>query len=86
VKVQIENNFYLESDSMQFIIKEYVGRTDKEGRDVTNTLGYFGTVQGALDYFYLKRKVKESTATNLVELLADIKALKELLNQTLGGV
>ena len=86
MKVQIENNLYLESDSMQFIVKEYTGNftTDKKtGKEIEQykTHGYFPNVEFALKH-YLKMKVMESTAQTLGELLQDIRRIREYIEST----
>jgi hypothetical protein len=81
MKVHIEGKIYLESDTMQFILKEYTGaisidkKTGKE-TEVCNNIGYFTTIQSAL-LRLLKMKLADSTATNLVEMIADIKRIEE---------
>jgi len=57
VKVQIEDNLYLESDEYQFIIKEYTGKTDGTGRELYKTHGYFPTLKSALNERYIESKV-----------------------------
>ena len=82
MKVQIENNFYRESDAMQFILKEYTGAitTDKDGkeREVSKTIGYYTNVQSALKKF-LTMKIMDSTATTLRELHDEIGSIREYI-------
>lgn len=83
MKVQIEDKLYLESDGMQFILKEYTGRTAiKDGKtsEVTNTKGYFQTVEGALT-FLVKMKLMESTATDLQTLISSVKEVRDYLKE-----
>ena len=86
MKVQIENNLYLESDSMQFIVKEYTGNftTDKKtGKEIEQykTHGYFPSVVYALNHV-VKMKVMESTAQTLGELQEDIRRFREYIDST----
>ena len=85
MKVQIENNLYLESDSMQFIVKEYYRKKNKDGEETDDigekTHGYFPNVEFALKH-YLKMKIMESTATTLGELLGDIRRIREYIEST----
>lgn len=80
MKVQIENKLYLESDSQQFILKEYVGRFDDKGNEQYKVHGYFPGVQYALKHF-MKMKVMASTAKTLDELQRDIKNIREYIEK-----
>lgn len=86
MKVNIEGNFYLESDSMNFIVKEYTGKVsvdEKSGKETElyNTHGYYPTVHSALKAFMVM-KIKESTAADLKGLIADIRRIEEWLKST----
>lgn len=89
MKVQIEGDMYLESDSFQFIVKEYTGKTYTDAKgNVTehyNTHGYFPSIESALRYV-LRMKIKESTATNLQELIADLRRIEEWLHEQLKEI
>jgi hypothetical protein len=80
MKVHIEGNLYLESDNMQFILKEYTGaisvdkKTGKE-TEVCNNVGYYTNIHSALKALMVM-KIKDTTATNLSELSADIKRIE----------
>lgn len=81
MKVHIEDNLYLESDGMQFIIKEYTGniyKDKKTGKETEsfNTHGYFNSVQSACRHL-LKIKLMESTATDLKTLLQGVQEIRE---------
>lgn len=81
MKVQIEENLYIESDSQQFILKEYTGKQSiKDGvaTDLFKTHGYFSTLESALNKF-TKMKIMESTASNLSELIADVKSIRSYI-------
>lgn len=86
MKVQIEGNIYLESDSMQFILKEYTGavsvdkNTGKE-TEVYNTIGYFTNVQSALMRL-LRMKLMSSTVGTLDALLIDMKRIEYEIKKT----
>lgn len=82
MKIQIEDNLYIESDSMQFIIKEYSGKqTVGEGGKVTEnykTHGYYPDVKSCLNKI-VKMKVMDSTATTISELLEEVKGIREYI-------
>jgi hypothetical protein len=79
LKVQIEGNLYIESDPHQFIIKEYTVRKDGKGEGKPIIHGYFTSLESALKKI-IKIKVKESTATTLLELVQDIKRIEEYIH------
>ncbi|MNG15810.1 hypothetical protein D3C84_996610 [compost metagenome] len=78
MKILIEGQIYIESDPHQFIIREYTGKFYGEGdkrKEAYNNLGYFTSLPAALR-FLLKREIKESTATDLKALLADMRRIE----------
>ncbi|WP_044648328.1 hypothetical protein [Paenibacillus terrae] len=83
MKIQIEGSLYLESDGMQFILKQYTGKTTlvkltgKEAEQY-KTHGYFSTVEGALKKV-VKMKVMESTATTIGELLKELEGIRQYI-------
>lgn len=84
---EVKGRVYLESDTMQFIIKEYTGKTRKEKdgseTELFNTLGYVTDPEAAMR-FMLKLKIKESTAADLKALLSEIREIKAWLHEVLG--
>lgn len=95
MKVQIENNLYLESDGRQFIIKEYTGKHDRNGNKIFKVHGHFSNLSYAFKKFF-RMKLEESTLLTLGELVEhvqnieqyimsefDAKALKRAVNASL---
>lgn len=82
MKVHIEKNLYLESDERQFILKEYTGKqtTSESGKitDLFKLHGYYTSVESAINGF-VKMKIRESTATNLKELITSFREIKEYI-------
>ncbi|MHA7967733.1 hypothetical protein ACX93W_26830 [Paenibacillus sp. CAU 1782] len=72
----IKGRLCLESDSMQFIIREYNGKLDASGKEISKTHGYFPNVSFAL-HKVIKMKIMKSTATTLQELREDIRKIEE---------
>jgi hypothetical protein len=83
MKVQVEGNIYLESDEHQFIIKEYTGKIDKNGNDLYTTHAYVTSLESAFK-FLVKLKVKQSTASNLNELIIDLKRIEQFIRDQLS--
>ncbi|MDH6670203.1 hypothetical protein M2277_000847 [Paenibacillus sp. LBL] len=85
MKVCIENNLYIESDGMQFILKEYTGKQSvgENGKttDLYKTYGYYPTVGSALNKV-VKMKVMDSTAHTLGELLREVEGIREYIEST----
>lgn len=85
LKVFIERTFnedgtergelYLESDSMQFILREYNGKKDAKGTELSKNVGYYSSVKSALTAL-IKMKVMQSTAKTLLELREDIRRIE----------
>lgn len=86
MKVFIEETFnedgtkrgdlYLESDSMQFILREYNGKLDGKGNEQSKNIGYYTDVKSAL-LKLIKLKVMQSTASTLQELHDDIRRIEQ---------
>lgn len=83
MKVHIEGDLYLESDDIQFIIKEYTGKTDATGRELYKTHGYFPSVQSAVKHL-VKMKVMRSTAQTLSELHQDVLRIEQYIESALS--
>jgi len=83
MKVHIEGNLYLESDELSFIIREYTGKTDKQGKKLCKTHGYFNSIQAAVKHI-VKMKVKESTANTLSELIQDVERIEQWIESKLS--
>jgi hypothetical protein len=81
---KIEKDIYLESDEMNFTLKRYAGKFDDKGREIGETLGFFSNIDSALR-FMLKRKIKDSAAKNLSELLAELQKINGGLTITFGA-
>ncbi len=79
MKVHIEGNLFLESDLHNFIIKEYLPRKEGKASGKVVVLGYFSNFHSAIKYL-VKLKLKQSTATNLLELSRDLKQIEEYIH------
>lgn len=78
MKVQLEENLYIESDAYQFIIREYTTRNDGNGPGKTIVHGYFSKLEHAVKHL-ITMKVKKSTATTLGELRKDMARIEEYI-------
>lgn len=84
MKVKIEGNVYLESDSLQFIIKEYNGNMDKHGRELYKVHGYFSTTNSAIKYL-LKMKIMASTQHTLEKLLIELERVEQSILSSISA-
>lgn len=78
----IKGKLYLESDAMQFILREYRGtRTDKKGvvTDITVTHGYYTDVKSAVNKL-IKMKIMQSGAETLLELREDVRRIEQAVS------
>jgi uncharacterized lipoprotein YajG len=80
MKIKVEDNLYIESDHLQFYIRKYSGKTDKDGRETYNVLGYFSSLNQAIKYL-AKHKVMKSDATTVQELLNDLRRIENRINE-----
>jgi hypothetical protein len=80
---EVKGKIYIESDERQFVIKEYNGATttDKHGKvtEVSKTHGYYANINQCVKHIALRMKVKESTATTLLELAEDVKRIERFI-------
>lgn len=83
MKVQIEGKLFLESDERQFILKEYTGKHDKDGKDTFKILGFYGTIQQAVKAF-VRMKIKQSTAVTLSELVLDVNRIEAYIESKIS--
>ncbi|OPH61837.1 hypothetical protein BC351_00935 [Paenibacillus ferrarius] len=88
MKVEIEPNLFIESDTHGYQVVKYTGyRFDKKlNRDVEtyNVLANFQTVKGCAKWISLSLKVKESTAATLKELVQDVKRIEKYIENKIN--
>jgi hypothetical protein len=59
-----KGTLYVESDERQYMLNEYNGKQDKDGRDIYKTHGFYPSVESALQKV-LKLRIGRSTAQTL---------------------
>lgn len=80
MKLHVEGNLYVESDERQYIVREYLGTFDKEGRENQKTPHHFKTFGGVLRYL-LNKELRATTATTLFELLKEFERIETKLTE-----
>jgi hypothetical protein len=87
MKVLIEENIYIESDTHGYQVKQYNGtRFDEKLNkeiDITSTLANYSTIKGCCK-FILNMKIKESTASTLGELLEDVERIETYIESKIS--
>lgn len=81
---EVKGKIFIESDSMQFIIKIYNGKIDGKGNEVYDNKGFYTTPTGALRAV-IRMKVHESTATTLKELVTDMRRIEQFVKSKFEG-
>lgn len=70
---EAKGKLYIESDSMQFIVKEET--KSKDGRDYSINHDFFSHLSQAAQ-FVVKMNIMQSTAKDLQELLRELRTIK----------
>lgn len=86
MKVKIENKLYIESDDMNYTVKEYTGKFDKAdpSKELFKVHGYHATLKHAVEKV-IRMKITKSTATSLKELLSDIKRIEKEVHDLINA-
>ena len=76
MKIQVEDKLFIESDDMQFIIKQYSGKFDKKTEKETyKVLGYFSTLKQAVKHL-IKLQCMESTVNTFQQLFDELDRIE----------
>ena len=65
--IHIKDDYYIDSDAYQFILKQDMHRVDKEGKPVFDLIGYYATVEQALRG-YMKTQMRGYSLDELLFL------------------
>ncbi|RWQ72960.1 hypothetical protein [Bacillus cereus] len=89
MNVQINDDYRLISDKHNVILQEKYEKVDNETKEKTGKfdfkdVGYYPTVEMALKGF-LRKATLNSKATNLKELLEEIKSIRKLISELAGN-
>jgi hypothetical protein len=75
MKIQVEDKLFIESDGMQFILKQYSEKPDKNGNETYKVLGYFSTLKQVVKYL-IKKDCMESTVTTFQQLFNELDRIE----------
>lgn len=86
MNIKIDKNYSLKSDARNVMLVEnkVIQEGDNKGNPTEITLGYYGTIEGALKG-YLRLKINLSDATTIEGLLKEIESIKKTIENTLEG-
>jgi len=84
MNIILKGGYVLESDTNQIILKKLTGTNNKAGNPNKTVVGYHSTIASALNG-YVKNSILESEATEIKELLKEVKDLDNYIKEMLGG-
>jgi hypothetical protein len=84
MKIQVEDKLFIESDDMQFVLKQYSGKLDKKTENETyKVLGYFTSLKQAVK-FLIKRECMQSTATTFQQMFDELDRIESKFDKLIG--
>jgi len=84
MSITLEIGIILTSNENQFTLKKEIG-VDKKGEIIYRTLGYYSDLDHALNG-YVKYKTRVSEATTLQQVINELQALRNHINNIAGGI
>jgi hypothetical protein len=84
MKIQIEDKLFIESDDMQFIVKQYSGKFDnKTEKETYKVLGYFGSLKQAVK-FLIKKECMGSTVETFQQMFDELDRIETKYDKLIG--
>jgi hypothetical protein len=84
MKIQIEDKLFIESDDMQFMVKQYSGKFDKKTEKETyKVLGYFPSLKQAVK-FLIKKDCMASTVTTFQQMFDELDRIEDKYDKLIG--
>lgn len=78
--IHIKDDYYIDSDAYQFILKQDMHRVDKEGRPIFDNLGYYATVEQALRG-YLKTEMRGYASKPDIEIGEALDFFEQMMKE-----
>lgn len=75
MKIKVEDKLFIESDSMQFILKKYSGKFDDKGIEGYKVLGYFSSLKQAVQHL-IKLECMASTVETFQQLFNELDRIE----------
>jgi hypothetical protein len=83
MKIQLSEKVFLESDSMQFIIRKYTGHIDEKTQKETYTnLGYFSNFKSALKHI-VKMDLLASKTVSFTNVLQELTIIEKKIDNAI---
>jgi hypothetical protein len=80
MKIKLSEKVFLESDSMQFIIRKYTGQIDeKTQKETYNNLGYFSSFKSALKHI-IKMDLIEDDIDSFYDVMNTYKRIEKKID------
>jgi uncharacterized protein Yka (UPF0111/DUF47 family) len=87
MKIQLSEKVYLESDSMQFIIRKYTGHIDeKTQKETYNNLGYFSNFKSALKHIIKMDLLESLKLHDIDDLIKQINEIEKKIDNAILNV
>lgn len=80
LNIKLDENIGIEADTHQYVLKQYTGKLDKEGKEVANILGYHPTINSALKN-YIAHAIKNSDCKTIKEVIELYENLEQKINE-----
>ncbi|AGR27322.1 TPA_asm: hypothetical protein GJJ62_15100 [Listeria monocytogenes] len=77
MKIKINEDYVIRSNQYQYVLSKPKG-TDKNGMEQYNDIGYFPTIEKALEAF-AENHIRTSEISGFKELAHEVKMVRELL-------
>ncbi|EOB4980257.1 hypothetical protein ACHEXM_002020 [Listeria monocytogenes] len=78
MKIKINEDYVIRSNQYQYVLSKPKG-TDKNGMEQYNDIGYFPTIEKALEAF-AENHIRTSEISGFKELAQEVKMVRELLD------
>lgn len=87
MKIKLSDKVFLESDSMQFIIRKYTGHIDeKTQKETYNNLSYFSNFKSALKHIIKMDLLDDSNLLNLLDIRWKLDQIEKKIDEVVSEV
>lgn len=76
MKIHIIDNYFIEVDDRNFTLKVDTGRLNKKGEPIVNDIGYYSTVDAAVNKVIQLKVLNENDELTLKEYIEKLREVK----------
>lgn len=76
MKIHIIDNYFIEVDDRNFTLKNDTGRLNKRGEPIVNDIGYYSTVDAAVNKVIQLKVLNENDELTLKEYIEKLREVK----------